>query len=79
MSVTMSDEQYGTIMRAMSFIAGNRVVLADCRAHDVSKSWMREVAREVCIEMSWPYCGDGSAFKGFDATQWPMVPNRWGK
>lgn len=57
MSVTLSDEQYGTVMRTMSTIARTRYVNARGNEQPISREKVNLMARDACDVMGWPYYG----------------------
>lgn len=65
MSVTLTDEQFGTVMRTMVFIAGGR--FTNRRGHEqrISRDRLVEEARAACSFIGWPFRGDGTGFRGF--------------
>lgn len=55
MSVTLTDEQYGTVMCALTRIANARTTTPAGFQAKLSRIAVETIARDACDSLGWPY------------------------
>lgn len=65
MSVELSDDQYGSIARALVFIAAGQLFTEEGRRRRINRAEMMQRAREACAAIKLSYLGEGQGTSSF--------------